>query len=76
MNASAKLVLWISAAAMLGSCSTTPVEQVRSPRAQKELADHITSHPRPPDQRATAFTRCGPGASRFSGPHETHSLVG
>jgi hypothetical protein len=28
MNASAKLVLWISAAAMLGSCSTTPVEQV------------------------------------------------
>jgi len=41
MNASAKLVLWISSAAMLGSCSTTPVEQVRSPRAQKELADAL-----------------------------------
>jgi hypothetical protein len=41
MNASAKLVLWISAAAMLGSCSTTPVEKVRSRRAQKELAEAL-----------------------------------
>ena len=44
--------------------------------AQKELANHIPRHTGPPDQRAPAFTRPGPGASRFSGPHETHSLVG
>ena len=41
MNARANWILGLSAAAMLASCSTTPVQEVRSPRAQKELADAL-----------------------------------
>ena len=41
MNGRSKLVLCLSAAAMVGSCSTTPAEQARSPKAQRELADAL-----------------------------------
>mgnify|MGYP003575998626 FL=1 len=41
MNAMANWILGLSAAAMLASCSTTPVQEVRSRRAQKELADAL-----------------------------------
>lgn len=41
MNRSAKLILGLSAAAMLAACSTAPVEPTRSARAQKELADAL-----------------------------------
>ena len=34
-------ILGLPAAAMLASCSTSPVQEVRSPRAQKELADAL-----------------------------------
>jgi hypothetical protein len=39
MRTSAELILGLSAAAMLTACSTTPVQETRSPRAQREL-DH------------------------------------
>lgn len=37
MDARSNLILALSAAAVLGSCSTAPAPEVRSPRAQKEL---------------------------------------
>jgi hypothetical protein len=37
VNARSSLILGLSAAAVLASCSTTPVEHVRSPEAEKEL---------------------------------------
>jgi hypothetical protein len=41
MSARSNLILGLSAAAMLASCSTTPVQEARSPRAQKELAEAL-----------------------------------
>lgn len=41
MNAGWNLVRAACAAALLASCSTTPAEQVRSPRAQQELAEAL-----------------------------------
>lgn len=40
MNACSNLILGL-AAAVLAACSTTPVQETRSPRAQKELADAL-----------------------------------
>lgn len=37
MNANARTLLGMSAAALLASCSTTPMEETRSPKAQEEL---------------------------------------
>lgn len=41
MGARWNLGLCMSAAAMLAACSTTPVQETRSPKAQKELADAL-----------------------------------
>ncbi len=41
MSARSNLILGFSAAAVLGSCSTTPVQEARSPRAQQELAQAL-----------------------------------
>ena len=41
MNARSNLILGLPAAALLAACSTTPVQETRSPRAQKELADAL-----------------------------------
>lgn len=41
MSARTNLILGFSAAAALGSCSTTPVQEARSPRAQQELAQAL-----------------------------------
>ena len=41
MNARSKSILGLSAAAMLASCSTTPTQEARSPKAQRELADAL-----------------------------------
>ena len=37
MNANARTLLGISATALLASCSTTPVQESRSPKAQEDL---------------------------------------
>jgi len=41
MSAGSKVILGLSAAVMLASCSTTPVQEARSPRAERELADAL-----------------------------------
>lgn len=41
MNARSNLILAFAAATVLASCSTAPVQEVRSPRAQRELADAL-----------------------------------
>ena len=37
----ATILLGLSAIAILGSCSTTPVQEARSPRAERELAEAL-----------------------------------
>jgi len=41
MKFRSNLMIGLSAAVVLAACSTTPVQEVRSPRAQKELADAL-----------------------------------
>ena len=41
MEARSSAILAVSAAAALASCSTAPVQEVRSPRAEKELAEAL-----------------------------------
>jgi hypothetical protein len=41
MRAGSKSLLGLSGAALLASCSTTPVQETRSPRAQQELAEAL-----------------------------------
>ena len=41
MNARLKLILGLSAAVMVAACSTAPVQETRSPRAQRELAEAL-----------------------------------
>jgi hypothetical protein len=41
MNAGSNLIVGLCAAATLAACSTTPVQEVRSPKAQRELADAL-----------------------------------
>ena len=41
MGAASKVMLALPAAAMLASCSTTPVQETRSPEAERELAQAL-----------------------------------
>ena len=41
MNARSNVILGLSAAAVLASCSTTPVQEARSPREQRELTEAL-----------------------------------